>query len=271
MNSNERLIAALNKTIEINKEIELGKFIRYIGSVSELAYMSDDELALQIENYNSIAEDLKNQNSNPYNYCFKPTDVYTVDCDYDSTTHDFSKENEQIAYDRYVEKNIGKIFFEFEERVNCSEFLRRFVLEFIEPDDYKDFTIINHQDMFWDWFPMEYRHMNAYVICRKGEKYVAKHAYVVKNPCFGELFIELAFSFIDDFDECFAVAIDWAGSPRFTDYTQHIMYGLNYKNGEKIIEVYNEQQTIEKFHEYMQKANKIISTWKGVLYDDGTI
>ena len=54
------------------------------------------------------------------------------------------------------------------------------------------------------------------------------------------------------------------GDPGF-DY-----FGLEYRKKGNIVEIYNENQTIEKFHEFFQKANKIISNWKGVLYDDGT-
>lgn len=40
MKDNERLISALKQSIENEPDIELGKFIRYITSVSDLAYMT---------------------------------------------------------------------------------------------------------------------------------------------------------------------------------------------------------------------------------------
>lgn len=137
-------------------------------------------------------------------------------------------------------------------------------------DDFKDVTVINHRDNFLNSFPIEYRHMNAYVVGRKGDKYIARHAYAVKNPCFGELQEVVSFGFCEEFDECFAIAIDWMESPRFTDYTKHIMYGVCTRPNKKQIEIYDDNQTIEIFHELMQRSNIIESTWDGVIYDDGT-
>ena len=43
---NKRLMAALNKAIENKPDVEIGKFIRFISSVSDLAYMTDEDIAL---------------------------------------------------------------------------------------------------------------------------------------------------------------------------------------------------------------------------------
>ena len=269
---NKRLIAALNKAIENKPDIEIGKFIRFISSVSDLAYMSDKDIATQVEYYNEMAEEYPES----WNYEFEATDVNYFDR-YRSRNNLgcalclFTKENEQIAYDRYKAKTAGKVFFNLEERLDCSDFLKRFSLLFVDADYFKGITVINHCDNFLDDFPEEYRHMNAYTIGKKGDKYVAMHRYAVKNPCFGELFADIAFKYSKEFDECFSIAIDWWESPRFTDYTNHIMYGVCYRPAKKEVEIYNQNQTIEIFHELMQKSNKIVSTWKGVIYDDGTV
>lgn len=272
MKANERLMTALNRAIKNNPNVEIGKFIRYVSSVSDLAYMTDEDIARQIEDYNRLAEQYDH-----YDYVFQPSDMsYIWDSSNDNgyleeKLYDFTKENEQTAYDRYKEKVAGRIFLNFEERLDCSEFLKRFTLEFADADDFKGITVINHRDNFLDVFPMAYRHMNAYTIGRKGDKYVAMHRYAVKNPCFGELFGEIAFGYCKDFDECFSIAIDWCESPRFTDYTNHIMYGVATRATKNEVEIYNQNQTIEIFHELMQKSNKIMSTWDGVIYDDGTV
>ena len=113
--------------------------------------------------------------------------------------------------------------------------------------------------------------MGGYMVARKGDTYIAQHMYLVKIPCFGELLESLLYHCKEDYDEFFGIVIDWWDlNVRFTDYTNHIMYGLNYNRKEKIVEIYNEHQTIEKFHEYMQKANKILSSDDKVIYDDGS-
>ena len=269
MKANERLMAALNKAMENKPNIEIGKFIRFISSISDLAYMTDEDIALQIEEYNESAE----EDPEGWYYEFEAADInyYSSYCSRKDGLYKFTKENEQIAYDRYKTKVEGHVFCELEERLDCSDFLKRFSLLFVGADDFKGITVINHRDNFLDGFPSEYSHMNAYTIGKKGDKYVAMHRYAVKNPCFGELFDDIAFAYSKDFDECFSIAIDWCESPRFTDYTNHIMYGLCTRPGKKEVEIYSENQTIEIFHELMQTSNKIISTWDGVIYDDGTV
>ena len=49
MKSNERLLMALHKAVELKSDIELGKLIHYAASIDDLAYKSDEDLALQIE------------------------------------------------------------------------------------------------------------------------------------------------------------------------------------------------------------------------------
>lgn len=273
MKANERLMAALNKAMENKPNIEIGKFIRFISSISDLAYMTDEDIALQIEEYNENAED----DPEGLYYKFEAAeinyhDIYRSSRDIPGyELFKFTKENEQIAYDRYKTKVGGHVFCELEERLDCRDFLKRFWLLFVGADAYKGVTVINHRDNFLNGFPSEYSHMNAYTIGKKGDKYVAMHRYAVKNPCFGELFYDIAFAHSEDFDECFSIAIDWCESPRFTDYTNHIMYGVCTRPGKNEVEIYSENQTIEIFHELMQKSNKIISTWDGVIYDDGTV
>lgn len=271
MKSNERLIAALNKAIKIKPDIEIGKYIRYMASVSDLAYMSDDDIARQIEQNNKMAEKYSIERY----FTFKATDINYSDKSKfgnypEEKLHDFTKENEEIAYERYKEKMKGRVIFDLNEKLDMSDFLRRFTLSYVEADEYKGITVLNHKNGFLDSFPMEYRHMNGYMVARKGDKYIAKHVYLVKIPCFGELMEYVMHYCKREYDECLVIALDWCESPRFTDYTNHIMYGLSYNRDEEIVEIFNEHQTIEIFHEFMQKANKIISEWKGVLYDDGT-
>ena len=55
MKSNERLLMALHKAVELKSDIELGKLIHYAASIDDLAYMSDEDLALQIEGLNKLA------------------------------------------------------------------------------------------------------------------------------------------------------------------------------------------------------------------------
>lgn len=272
MKSNERLIAALNKAIELKPDLEVGKFIRYIGSASDLAYMTDDDISRIVEWQNDMAKDYPDRHYHEFTANEKfYVDYILVDRDsLERKMYDFTKENEQISYDRYMKKVEGKIFFQLTEKLDMSDFLRRFDLSFVDAEDFEGITVINHRDVFLDDFPIEYRHMVGYIVGVKNDKYIAKHEYFVKNPCFGELIGSIMNHCQDDYDEFLGIALDWWESPRFTDYTNRIMYGFSYRKKEKEIEIYNEHQTIEKFHEYMQKANKITSTWAGVLYDDGT-
>lgn len=263
MRENERLIAALEKTVEICPEVELAKFIRYISAVEDLTYMSDRDLAAQIEWHNAISEDLSD-------YQVEVDDAHYLDFLRSGRFYDFTKENEQIAYARYKAYAKKRVFFDLAEEVNMKEFLERFCLSYVESGNYKDITVVNHKDTFLNIFPNAYRHMNGYAVARKGDKYIAKHVYLVKTPCFGELLVYAMNECKEEYDECLVIAIDWCESPRFTDYTRHVMYGMEYRREEKVLEIYNEHRTIEKFHEFFQKANKIISDWDGVVFDDGT-
>lgn len=269
MERNKRLIAALNRAIEICPDVELVKFMHYMTSIDNPAYMTDDDLAFQIENYNELAE--ADKDLHPYHR--EPNDVSYFDRllgGFDSTFYDFTKENEEIAYQRYKKYTDGKVFVDLTETVNMKDFLERFTLIYAQSEDYKDITVVNHRDEFVDCLCRDYRHMIGYVVARKGDKYIAKHIYLVKVPCFGELMSYVMQQCKSEYDECLAIAIDWEESPRFTDYTRHILYGLEYNRNTKVVEIFNENRTIEKFHEFFQKANKIISNWDGVLYDDGT-
>lgn len=273
MKANERLIAALNKAIENRPDIELGKFIRYMTSGADFAYMSDIDISEQIEGYNRLCESFGTRR---YNYQFDARDIHYYDEALltESEFHklyDFTKENEQIAYDRYKAEMRGRVFFSLEEKLDLCDFLKRFSLVFVEADDYKGISVINHRDNFLNTLPSDYKHMKAYTICRKGDKYVAMHKYAVKLPCFGEMLDCITFDFCSGFDECFSIAIDWAESPRFTEYTKHIWYGVAYRPAKKEIEIYNTNQTIEIFHELIQKSNKVINERREVIYDDGTM
>lgn len=52
-------------------------------------------------------------------------------------------------------------------------FLESFCLTYVETDNYKDITVVNHKDTFLNIFPNAYCHMNGYVVARKGDKYIA--------------------------------------------------------------------------------------------------
>lgn len=278
MRDNERLLAALKKAVENKPDIELGKFIRYITSVSDLTYMSDEDISVLVEDYNSEAKEemdagvehglrMYEHSATEINYLGD----FCTESEKIERMYDFTKENEQIAYERYKAETENRIFCPQEERLDGSDFLKRFELLFADANDFKNITVINHRDNFLNVFPDAYRHMNAYVVGKKGDKYIAKHAYAGKNTCFGELLGNITFGFCREFDECFSVAIDWMESPRFTDYTKRIMYGVYTRPEKDEIEIYDNNQSIEIFHELMQKSNQIVSDWDGVIYDDGTI
>lgn len=264
MKNNERLVAALKKAIELSPNVEVGKFIRYISSASDLAYMSDEELAILIENHNKSEEFHETRE-----YEFDPIDKNYLAYMYNSDI-DFTKENEQISYDRYQNSIRGVKFFDITEKMSMEEFLKVTGGSYGYIEDASDITVINHRtDILVEW-NRDFRHMNGYVVARKGDKYIAKHVYLVKIPSFDELLSVAMLQCKNEYDECLVVTIDWYESPRFTQYTNNIMYGLSYNRSENLVEIYSKHQTIEKFHAFMQKANKIITTWDGILYDDGT-
>ena len=90
MKSNERLIEALKKKIEINPDIELGKYIRYISSASDLAYMTDEDICKQIKNdYYEYSE----INPNKYNYF--DSDIWGLE-NRDDKLYIFSKEMSRV-------------------------------------------------------------------------------------------------------------------------------------------------------------------------------
>ena len=286
---NEKLIQALMQTVKLHPEAELGKVLRYVTSVDDLAYMSDADILNLLLDYN---KDLNDKDSifsiRQMQINIKPTDTNEV-ADWFSrgkeveAFYKFTKENEQIAYDRYKDYQTGRILINLEERLACSEFVKRFELEFVEPEDFAGWTVINHCTNFLNELPLKYRHMNFYGVARKADKYHAFHSYACKNPCFGELLesatinlsvpaekksLEWGMRAEELYDECFVVVIDWDGSPRFTNYTKTIQYGVWTRYAKKEIEIFGVDHTIEIFHELMQKANKILDDWEGVLYDD---
>ena len=286
MKDNVRVVEALKKAIEINPDVKIGQFMNYIMTVDDPAYMEDGDIAEHLEEYNKDAVDENLARWN--NYQFDPGDTNVFEMIWSDTCdkyYVFSKENEQIAYERYRKRKEQMVSFELEERLDCSEFLKRFELMFDKPEAYKGITLINHCSEFRDPLRTDYRHMMAYVVGKKGDKYVAYHAYVVKNPCFGELFGDATVHLGAEgcigkegkyiradavFDEWFSMPIDWYENPRFVDYTRHIMYGAYVRPEKREIEIFSPDQSVEIFHEMMQKSNKIVSDWDGVLYDDGT-
>ncbi len=189
----------------------------------------------------------------------------------------FTKENEQLAYERYKAQMEDKVLLTFEEKIGYREFLKK-LEQNIWDESLEDITIINHYDTFWKDFPNAYRHMNGYAVGRRGDDYTAAHCYLCKIPDFKELFETATLSMGaklqhlepegtgKEFDEWFTVVLDWAESPRFTDYTRHIMYGALTRPAKREIEIFNPNQTVELFHEWMQKSSRIIDDWEDFIF-----
>ena len=70
--------------------------------------------------------------------------------------------------DKLQGEQINQMFFELEERIDACEFLKRFHLYYVEPEDFKGITVINHCHKFWNEFPLAYRHTIHYNIGRIG-------------------------------------------------------------------------------------------------------
>lgn len=266
---NRRVLKALETAIELCPNIEIGKFFRYITSYDELGFLEDKDIAIHIEYYNRMASDPNFGSFYKYQCAatdYDYTDYYFIydDHPFIEQCYSFTKENEQIAYERYQQHREGHIYCPLEERLDCSDFLKRFSIYYVDADDYKGTLVINHKSDFLNCFPPAYRHMNAYTIYKKEEQYTAHHRYVVKNPCFGEMFVETCG--LDRFQkgEILSIAIDWVESPRFTDYTRHIMYGVIYRPEQNEIEIYDTDQAVTLFHDWMQKCTEFIIDWDNI-------
>ena len=297
MYDNKRLLKVLSGVVSKYPDIELGKFLRYATSNDELAFLSDKDIADSIEK--NFMENLS--------FEFNETDCLYEDKDSHIGNNEpvgverlycFTKENEQIAYERYKLKNKNRKFFDLKETVTYCEFLKNlspyewFDRDWDEFNDfYKAYKVINHCCKFWGEFPLKYSWVPFMCILRLGNKYIAFTTAESRDVGVGWFFEALTLdldlgmrsSHLKDidlplfrfpfyyFDEYFAVPLDWCSRfPRFTNYTNIIQYGVRTIPAKKEIEIFNPDQTIEIFHELMQKVSKIIDVWAGVVYDDGS-
>lgn len=283
MRDNERVIAALSKAVETNQNINIGQFIRYVASIDDLAYMSDDEFASLLEYYllgYSMSCD------------FNARDINYLDIDYEAECYFFNKQNEQIAYDKFCERMKDKMLVNIYREVTLYEFLSNFS----DGETYKDvvpsYPVALYQNIFWESFPIAYRHMNCYVVGKykyDNSKHIALHTYSCKLPDPAELFVKSSLyldvsNFVKEygleikepiyatelFEDYLVLVIDWMESPRFTDYTNHIMYGIHVFQNPHLIEVLTPEQSAKRFHEGFQQSSIIYSDWGDLLFDDGT-
>lgn len=275
MNGNERLVAALQERIQLDPDVELIKLLHFVCTIDDPDYIQDIDIAEQLEFDNKYYKRFGHK----YEHRTNDANIFPASTDYNKPFDDFTKENEQIAYDRYKTKMRGRVIYNLTETLPYSEFLMRFTGVFCIDEIPREVTVINHCSRFID--VIEFRHHCVYTNGRKGDKYIAMHQYACKIPDFRELFESITFGVRVNYegksdwaenvlDDWFSIAVDWEASPRFTDYTRKIAYGVWYRPAKKEVEIFNADQTVEIFHELMQKSNIVYSEWQGTFYDDKT-
>lgn len=282
MRENEKIIRELKRVVKNAPEVELGKFIHYITSFVNGAYGTDDEIVRTLEDYNELLAD----KNGVYTVLQYEKEWYTGDR---NKRFDFSKENEQIAYNRYITcaDERGYKFLNLEERLTLNDFNSRNFGELIV-DMEESATVINHSSVFW-YEPL-YRHMQVYVVARIQDKYVAMHRNIVENGFTENLSGEELFYYVSEglsvefpdlngkqalaksvFDEWIVIVFDFEGSPQVVDYADKVFLGVYTRPNVNEIEIYNPNQAIEIFHEWMQKSNLVLDFDKRTVFDDGTV
>ncbi|MGN0483018.1 MAG: hypothetical protein ACI4HI_05665, partial [Lachnospiraceae bacterium] len=103
--------------------------------------------------------------------------------------------------------------------------------------------------------------VQAYFIGKRGEDYIAteNNFFSIMSYRAGDL------KCVDPgpmrracgYEEYFMVVLNDGEYPRFTDYTEHIMFGAVCRPEQKEIEIFTENQTIEMFHALLQKSKEL--------------
>lgn len=274
-----KALRALEKVMEMDKDMRLGLFISYITSLDDLAYISDAEF-----------ERLVNLYANSFNAASGSHWIKPGDCEvefYEGAVHDITKENEMTGYERYkATDQAGKTYFPLAEKLSWYDFFKRFDFydDFGDRDDwdiwpmksdFEDWCVINHVTRFYDMGSyLPYRYVPMYVIVRTGDQYACLITNSAKIPDSLELFEFITDgdclryspgigkerqSFKVEADEWFAIVFEAEGLIRPQCYPQHVYFGMAMRPDKKECEVYEPCQAIEIFHEMFAKCGEIIN------------
>ncbi|WP_147340531.1 hypothetical protein [Enterocloster bolteae] len=272
MTANERIVKALKTISEHRPDISLTGLISRQSSVDDIRFMSDEDLALVLEDVArvSILKILRNFDE-------KYADTVELEflglhADVDKY-YEMTKENEQISYNRFkILKNSWR-YMDLLEEVHYNEFMRRFFdsNEYWElhKDEFinKDIIVINHCTQFYQYFLD--KHIKAYTIAIDGEDCVFFREYVQKLPDDYEVIQTLAFNsrkydkeragYYIEIDgkryyEWLSLAFRCSELPRVVDYANKTCIGVFCQLRDKKIELLNQVQAVDMFHELFQKA-----------------
>lgn len=262
MDNKIEVLRSLERAMDINKDLRLGLFIKYIASMDDLAYIEDDELKRLIDEYAAIYTRF-------YFHEIKPCSC-NVEM-YKRPFHELTREHEQTAYERFkaLERS-EKLYFPLEERVPWYDFMCRFqdqycTLEGLFASDFEGYYVINHVSRFYNHMPQKYVPM--YVIGKAGDGYVCSVTNSYKLPDALELFEFITEGWclyrsnVDALNagEWYALVFDQEGLVRPWTYSSRVNFGMAVRPDKHEYEIYDQHQAVEIFHELFAKCNEIIN------------
>lgn len=299
------LLCELERAVNNNPQFHITRVMHNISKVDE--YMPDEEAAYVL---NKIVESSREDENIFFSAefwdgmyrAYENSDLNLLTKEHEQIAYDKFKKRQEYTLDILLEERLS--LYEFllrfpsiygpysklqacpseEELAEDAQYehsiYKLYEDDLLELEHDKKYTIINHSSkLLWEYGKL--RHMDYYLAGRIGDKYITIHGYAAKIPDFQELFkavtINLYFGSWDEsnnassiFDEWISLVFDSYESPRAVAYTDRVLYGALVRPDKMEIEVYNQDQATEIFHEWMQKSSIIIDDWNGVLYDDGT-
>lgn len=305
MADSNNLLCELERVVDKNPQFHITRVMHNISKVDE--YMPDDEAAYVLKKLvDSYSEDENMFSSAEFwdgmYRAYENSDLNLLTKEHEQIAYDKFKKRQEYTVSILLEERLS--LYEFmlrfpssygpysklqacptkEELAEDAQYehsiYKLYEDDLNELEQDKKYTIINHSSKFlWEYGKL--RHMDYYLAGRVGDKYITIIGYAAKIPDFQELFksvtLDLYFGSWDErnragsiFDEWISLVFDSNETPRAVAYTDRILYGALVRPEKMEIEVYNQDQATEIFHEWMQKSNIIIDNWNGVLYDDGT-
>ena len=236
---NHELLLCLDRIME-KDDVSLAKLIKYFCRWSDMDYIINEELLGIAKNYEEFNQDI---NKDKYLF-FKPLKEEQL-----SRSHELTAKQEEIGYQRFLEKNQYEVGFDVSTTGNMYDFIRKFVLEFGEWEEYeylKEYELINHCTHLHSINP--FRYVQRYYIDSQGIS--CKDTNSFKIPDYPEMltnFLEDGFHLVFDCED---------GDVRVDEYPELVQFGMEVSG--KKVEIYDPYHAVLRFHELFVKCEKII-------------